>query len=94
MIKELLVRDSLCLLMSILVVADTNVTNKQKACNINEQKRQRRTKNMGVGYTIYSQYVKVKTCNERSRIEKNGKKRFRVNCAKAAAKEGGGGVNV
>lgn len=31
MIKELLVRDSMCLLMSILVVAaDTNVTNKKK----------------------------------------------------------------
>jgi len=61
MIKELLVRDSMCFLMSILVVADTNVTNKKKLNN--EQKRQK-NKSMGVGYIIYSQYVKVKTCNE------------------------------
>lgn len=44
MIKELLVRDdSMCLLMSILVVADTNVTNKKNIMN----RKDRRTKKHG-----------------------------------------------
>lgn len=46
---------------------------------MHRMKEQRRTNKTGVGYTIYSKYLKVKTCNERNRIEKNKKKGFREN---------------
>lgn len=52
---------------------------KHRTCN--EWKNIVEQKNMVVEYTIYSQHVEIKTCNERNRTVKNKKKGFRVKTA-------------